>query len=236
MAQKIKPNTLRLGITLPWESRWFYKKTLAFFLEEDHLIREIIREKILAAGIAGIEIERIGTSIKVLVRASRPGLIIGRGGKGIEDLKEAVVKAIRALRVKNKKQTSFSLNINIEELKRSEVSAAVVAQQIAFDIEKRRPYRTVLKRHLELMKQNRDVRGAKIKVSGRLNGAEISRSDWMIFGRMPLQTIRANIDYGEATSFNTYGTVGIKVWIYKGEIFKKDQSLQQPERTQRRTR
>jgi len=229
MAQKIKPNTLRLGITLPWGSRWFYKKSLAFFLEEDHLIREIIREKILAAGIAGIEIERIGTMIRVLVRASRPGLIIGRGGKGIEDLKTAVIKGMRRLRVKNKKSATFSLYINIEELKRSEISAAVTAQQIAFDIEKRRPYRTVLKRNLELMKQNKEIQGAKIKVGGRLNGAEISRSDWMIFGRMPLQTLRANIDYAEATSFNSYGTVGIKVWIYKGEIFEKTSTQPEPQ-------
>jgi small subunit ribosomal protein S3 len=221
MAQKIKPTTLRLGITLPWGSRWFYKKSLSFFIEEDQLIRDIIREKILAAGIAGIEIERIGTTIRVLVRASRPGLIIGRGGKGIEDLKDAITKGIKKLRVKNKKPISFSLYINIEELKRSEISAAVTAQQIAFDIEKRKPYRTVLKRNLELLKQNRDVQGAKIKVGGRLNGAEISRSDWMIFGRMPLQTLRGNIDYGEATAFNTYGTIGIKVWIYKGEIFEE---------------
>lgn len=236
MAQKIKPTTLRLGITLPWGSRWFYKKSLAFFLEEDHCIREIVREKILAAGIASIEIERIGTTIRVLVRASRPGLIIGRGGKGIEDLKDIVTKGIRKLRVKNKKPATCSLHINIEELKRSEVSAAVTAQQIAFDIEKRRPYRTVLKRNLELMKQNREIQGAKIKVGGRLNGAEISRSDWMIFGRMPLQTLRANIDYGEATAFNTYGTIGIKVWIYKGEIFEEAPKQTPPQRFPQRAK
>jgi small subunit ribosomal protein S3 len=224
MAQKIKPNALRLGITLPWNSRWFFKKSLSFYIEEDHCIRDIVRKKILAAGIASIEIERLGDTIRVIVKASRPGLVIGRGGKGIEELKEAVVKAIKKLRVKNKKSAQFSLNINIEELKRTEVSAAVTAQQIAFDLEKRFPYRSVLKRHLELLKQNREVLGAKIKVGGRLNGAEISRSDWLIFGRMPLQNLRANIDYGEATAFNTYGTVGVKVWIYKGEIFEEKKS------------
>lgn len=221
MAQKIKPNALRLGITLSWNSRWFFKKSLNFYIEEDHRIREVVREKILAAGIASIEIERLGDTIRVTVKASRPGLVIGRGGKGIEELKDAIVKAIRKLRIKNKKSTQFSLSINIDELKRTEVSAAVTAQQIAFDLEKRFPYRSVLKRHLELLKQNREVLGAKIKVGGRLNGAEISRSDWLIFGRMPLQNLRANIDYGEATAFNTYGTVGVKVWIYKGEIFEE---------------
>lgn len=221
MAQKIKPNALRLGITLPWNSRWFFKKSLSFYIEEDHCIRDVVRKRILAAGIASIEIERLGDTIRVIVKASRPGLVIGRGGKGIEELKDAVIKAIKKLRVKNKKSAQFSLNINIEELKRTEVSAAVTAQQIAFDLEKRFPYRSVLKRHLELLKQNREVLGAKIKVGGRLNGAEISRSDWLIFGRMPLQNLRANIDYGEATAFNTYGTVGVKVWIYKGEIFEE---------------
>lgn len=222
MAQKIKPNTLRLGINVPWSSRWFYKKSLKFFLLEDQLIRTLIKKRILSAGIDSIDIERIGETIRVLVKASRPGLIIGRGGKGIEELKDLVIREIKDVRRKNKKQMNFSLNINIEELKRTEVSAPVVAQQIAFDIEKRFPYRTVMKRALETLKQNREVRGAKVKVSGRLNGAEISRSDWLVFGRMPLQTLRAKIDYGEATAFNTYGTVGIKVWIYKGDSFKGD--------------
>ena len=113
------------------------------------------------------------------------------------------------------------LSLNVEELRRSEASSAVIAQQIAFDMEKRLPYRILLKRNLDALKQNRSVLGAKIKVSGRLNGGEIARQDWLAFGKMPLQTLRANIDYGEATSFNTYGTVGIKVWIYKGEIFSE---------------
>lgn len=219
MAQKINPNTFRLGINVPWSSRWFYKKSLKFFLAEDQLIRTLIKKKILSAGIASVDVERIGEAIRILVKASRPGLIIGRGGKGIEELRDLIIKEIKKLRIKNKKPLDFALNINIEELRRMEVSAQVIAQQIAFDIEKRFPYRTVVKRALEMLKQNREVKGAKIKVSGRLNGAEISRSDWFIFGRMPLQTLRAIIDYGEATAFNTYGTVGIKVWIYKGEAF-----------------
>jgi small subunit ribosomal protein S3 len=223
MAQKVKPNAFRLGITVPWSSRWFNsdRKMVGFFLEEDQLIRRIIREKILAAGIASVEIERMNEAIRILIRASRPGLIIGRGGKGIEELREVLLRAIKRLRGKNKIPPKVSLNLNVEELKRSEASAPVIAQQIAFDIEKRQPYRRVLKRQLESLMQNREVKGAKIKVSGRLNGAEISRSDWLAAGKMPLQTIRANIDYGEATAFNSYGTVGVKVWIYKGEIFRE---------------
>lgn len=221
MAQKVKPNALRLGITKDWQNRWFFKKPLRYFLEEDTLIRTLTEKKVLAAGLAGVEIERLGDEIKIFIRAARPGIIIGRGGKGIEELKEILVRAIKKLRLQNKKPSAFILNINIEELRRNEVSAAVLAQQVAFDIEKRIPYRTTLKRNLEALKQNSEVKGAKIKVGGRLNGAEISRSDWLIFGKMPLQTLRANLDYGEATAFNTYGTVGIKVWIYKGEVFEK---------------
>lgn len=185
------------------------------------MIRKIIKEKILAAGIASVDIERTSEVIRISIRAGRPGLIIGRGGKGIEDLKNNLIKAIKKLRSKKGLNKEMMLSLNVEELRRSEASSAVIAQQIAFDMEKRLPYRILLKRNLDALKQNRSVLGAKIKVSGRLNGGEIARQDWLAFGKMPLQTLRANIDYGEATSFNTYGTVGIKVWIYKGEIFSE---------------
>jgi len=219
MAQKIKPYTFRLGITIPWASRWFFKNTLKYFLEEDYAIRTYVKKKILEAGVAGIDIERTSDVVRVNIRASRPGLIIGRGGKGVEDLRNEIMTLVRKLRTKNKIAQKCMLNVNIEELKRSEVSAPVVAQQIAFDIQKRLPYRRVMKRHLESMMQNNEVKGAKIKLAGRLNGAEISRSDFLAQGRMPLQSFRANIDYAEATAFNSYGTVGVKVWIYKGDVF-----------------
>lgn len=224
MAQKVQPNSYRIGITLPWMSRWFFKKSNIYFLEEDNLIREIIREKILAAGIAGIEIERVNQAITIFIRASRPGLVIGRGGKGIEDLKKLLDKSVVALRLKNKKPLTFKINLNIQEINRNEVSAPVVAQQIATDIEKRMPYRNLMKRQIEAIKQNREVQGVKIALAGRLNGSEIARRDWLAHGKMPLQTLRARIDYGEATAFNSYGTIGIKVWIYKGEHFKEKQN------------
>ncbi|MBI4034128.1 MAG: 30S ribosomal protein S3 [Candidatus Brennerbacteria bacterium] len=219
MAQKTRPNSFRLGITKPWQSQWFFKRSLRFFVEEDHLIRKVIKDKILVSGIDGIEIERTGELIKVTIRSARPGLIIGRGGKGIEDLKETLLRSMKALRQRAGFKGSPVLNLNVEEIKRMELSASVLAQQMAFDIEKRLPYRMVMKRHLEIMKQNRGVKGAKIRMAGRLNGAEIARRDSLHFGQMPLQTLRANIDYGEATAFTTYGTIGIKVWLYKGEIF-----------------
>ncbi|MFH0712764.1 MAG: 30S ribosomal protein S3 [Candidatus Jorgensenbacteria bacterium] len=221
MAQKIKPTLLRLGITKPWQSQWFFRRSLRFFIEEDNLIREFIREKILTSGIDAIEIERTGEVTRVTIRSARPGLIIGRGGKGIEELKEGLLNSIKSLRRKNKFKGNPILNLNVEEIKRMELSASVLAQQMAFDIEKRFPFRTVMRRHLEIMKQNRTVRGAKIRMAGRLNGAEIARRDSLHFGQMPLQTIRANIDYGEAVAFTTYGTIGIKVWLYKGEIFNE---------------
>lgn len=221
MGQKVKPNAYRIGITLPWQNRWFYKKTLRRFLEEDLRIREYLRKKVLAAGIAAIEIERTADAIRITVRAARPGLIIGRGGKGIDELRAGLLAEIKKFRRAANITAPVSVNLSIEELKRSEVSAAATAQQIAFDIEKRLPYRRVMKRTLDLIMQNREVQGAKIKLSGRLNGAEISRKDWLARGRMPLQTLRANIDYGEATAFNSYGTVGVKVWIYKGDLFEK---------------
>ncbi|MDP3725270.1 MAG: 30S ribosomal protein S3 [Nanoarchaeota archaeon] len=222
MAQKIKPTLFRLGITKPWKSKWFFKKSQKFFVEEDYVIRKMIEEKISQAGIAEIRIERTGKEAKVFIRASRPGLIIGRGGKGIEDLKNALVMEIKRLRRKNNIKELFLLMVNVEEIKRTEISAPVVAQQIASDIERRLPFRRVIKRHLETLKQVRGVEGGKIRVGGRLNGSEISRREWLAFGRMPLQTLRADIDYGEATSYNTYGTIGVKVWIYKGEIFEND--------------
>lgn len=219
MAQKIKPNAYRLGITIPWSSKWFFKKSLKFFLEEDLLIRETIHKAILEAGIAATDIERSGENVRINIKAAKPGLIIGRGGKGIDDLKNKILTGIKKLRKKNKISQVPLLNINIEELRRFEISAQVTAQQLAYDIEKRLPYRRVMKRGLETIMQNREVKGAKIKIGGRLDGAEISRSDFMLKGKMPLSSLRANVDYGEATAFNTYGTVGIKVWIYKGEIF-----------------
>ncbi len=221
MAQKIKPNAYRLGITIPWSSKWFFKKSLKFFLEEDCVIRNVIQKAILEAGIAAIDIERSGEKARINIKAAKPGLIIGRGGRGIEDLKNKILAEVKKLRKRNKMLQTPSLNINIEELKRFEISAQVVAQQLAYDIEKRLPYRRVMKRGLETIVQNRDVRGAKIKMGGRLDGAEISRSDSMLKGKMPLSSLRANLDYGEATAYNIYGTVGIKVWIYKGEIFEE---------------
>lgn len=212
MARKINPNLYRLGVNKTWDSRWINLKNMRKWLEEDEAVRKIIMGKIGLAGIARIEIERTPDRYKIFIKASKPGLIIGRGGKGIEDLNVLIEKAIKS---------KVSLSLNVEELKRTEISAAVVAQNIAWDLEKRMRYRKTIKRHLELTMQNREVKGCKIAVSGRLDGNEIARGEWLAKGKLPLSTLRSNIDYGTATAVTAMGTIGVKVWIYKGEIFGK---------------
>ena len=219
MARKIRPNSFRLGLTSNWRNRWFFKKNLSYLLEEDYLLRKEIEKRIIKAGIAGIEIERMGNLCKIFIKASRPGLIIGRGGKGIEELKKAIEEVISNFRRQKKIKEIPELNLNVEELKRTEISAQVEAQNIAFDLERRLRFRRVMKQHLDAISQNKTVKGAKIHLAGRLDGAEIARKEWLAKGRMPLTNLRADIDYGEATAFTVYGTIGIKVWIYKGEIF-----------------
>ncbi len=219
MGQKINPNSYRLGITKGWPVRWFLKGGYPQFLEEDEAIRNTINKRISLAGIAAIEIERTQGNLRVFIRAARPGLIIGRGGKGMEDLNKAITLALQKVR---KTQSKVALSLSVEELKRSEVSSKYIAQQIAWDLEKRIRFRRTMKKYLEQILQNRDVKGAKIALGGRLDGNEIARREHLAKGSLPLQTLRANIDYGTATAFTTYGTIGIRVWIYKGEIFEKE--------------
>lgn len=219
MGQKIRPDSYRLGITRGWNSRWFpKKKNSKENLEEDILIRKIIKEKIKLAGIDKIEIEKSNNNYRIFIKVAKPGLVIGRGGKGVDDLRKTVENELIKLFKERKTKFNFSISLNIEELKRNEVSAAFVAQSIAWDIEKRMPFRRTIKKYLESVMQNREVEGIKIKLSGRLDGGEIARREWLSKGKLPLQTLRANIDYGESTAFCTYGAVGIKVWIYKGEV------------------
>lgn len=227
MGQKIKPNSFRIGISRGWLANWFPKKAnLKTSLEEDVLIRKIINKKISAAGIDRILIEKTGNNYRIFIKAARPGLIIGRGGKGIEELTKLLENNLKELRRgknlpadRQGSSESISLSLNIEELKRHDISANVIAQSIAWDFEKRLRYRRTIKKYLDQILQNKDVQGAKIMVKGRLDGAEIARDEHLEKGKLPLQTLRANIDYGTATAFTTYGTVGVKVWIYKGEIF-----------------
>ena len=223
MGQKIRPDSFRLGIIRDWRSRWFPKKNFRDQLEEDVLIRKIVKEKIGLAGIVDIQIERnANNAIVIFIKAAKPGFIIGRGGKGIEDLSKLLEVSLKKLLAeRGVKNPAVNLRLNIEELKRSEASAQYTAQMIVWDVEKRMRLRNLIKKYIENAMQNREVKGIKIKASGRLDGAEIARREWLYKGKLPLQTLRANVDYGEATAHCSYGTVGIKVWIYKGDVFQK---------------
>lgn len=232
MGQKINPLSFRTGIVKTWPSRWFFaakggaspsgKYPYAKYLREDEAIRTTIKRRIHLAGIAGIEIERTSNNLRVLIRAARPGLVIGQGGRGIEELSKAIETALRKLRNEGtNSKNRVHLSVNVEELKRSDVSATYVAQQVAWDLEKRLRFRRVMKKYLEQIMQIKTVKGARILLGGRLDGAEIARRESLRQGSLPLQMLRADIDYGQVTAFTTYGTIGIKVWIYKGEVFEK---------------
>ncbi len=223
MGQKIRPDSFRLGITRDWNARWYAGKTFAAKLQEDVLIRRVINEKIKLAGIVNVTIERnANNGYRVTIKAARPGFIIGRGGTGIEDLSKALNAALAALaRKRGVVNPKIQLSVTIEELKRSEIAAAYVAQSLAWELEKRMPFRRVMKKAIESALMNRDVKGIKIKMSGRLDGNEIARNEFLAKGTLPLTTLRADIDYGTATANCTYGAIGIKVWIYKGLIFNK---------------
>jgi small subunit ribosomal protein S3 len=239
MGQKINPISLRIGGTRGWTSRWFFpaktntptgRYPYAKLLEEDETVRRVIRERIAQAGVSGIDIERTSNSLRVLIKAARPGFIIGQGGKGIGELNNAIVAALHKLRGKEAtgKKNAMALSVNVEELKRSEVSAVYIAQQMAWDLEKRMPFRRTMKKYIDQVMQNKEVKGAKILAGGRLDGAEIARHESTKQGQLPLQTLRTDIDYGTATALTTFGTIGIKVWIYKGEVFEKDKQEVSP--------
>jgi len=220
MGNKINPILLRLGINRDWKSKWFAKGfKFSRQLEEDFLIRKIVKDSISKAGIDSIVVKKTGNSYKIIVCVSRPGLVIGRGGKGIESLTKNLTSKINKLRKQHNNEEKAVLSVDIEEIKRYEISAQVTAQQIAWDLERRMPYRRVMKKYIQNVMQTKGVDGVKIRVSGRLNGAEIARAEKLSEGSVPLHTIRSDIDYGEAISYTTYGTIGVKVWINKGKKF-----------------
>jgi small subunit ribosomal protein S3 len=212
MAQKTNPKVLRIKSMEDWESRGFYERDFSSYLKEDFEIRKFLKEKIGKAGIEKIVIERFPELINVIIFSSRPGLIIGRKGEEVEklvqELKNKVLK-------KNK-----GLKIEIEEVKNPWTSAALVAQWMAEQIEKRTPYRRVLKSALSKIMSQKEVQGARVQVSGRLDGVEIARKEWLKAGKLPRQTQRAQIDFAEDRAYCKYGVIGIKVWIYKGEKFE----------------
>jgi small subunit ribosomal protein S3 len=212
MGHKVNPTGIRLGITTTWKSRWFGKKDYRSNLREDIEMRQFIVTRWKAAAIASLDIERSANVVRIIIQTSRPGVLIGRGGTGIEDLTRVVKTRFFA----GKK---MSLKIEIQEVKNFEESASLVAQQVAEQLERRMPFRRILKGMLDQVEKNKNVKGVKIELSGRLGGAEMSRREWLSRGTIPLHTLRADIDFSKATATTTYGAIGIKVWVYKGEKF-----------------
>lgn len=212
MGQKVNPIGFRLGITRSWNSRWFAGKDYARFIIDDHKIRNFLKKKLYHAGISNIEIERWGNRIRLRIYAARPGIVIGKKGAEIEQLKKALEKLI-----------SQELMIDIQEVRKPEVDAQLVAENVGLQIERRVAFRRAMKRSVTSAMRF-GAQGIKISCSGRLGGAEMARTEWYREGRIPLHTLRADIDYGFARARTTYGIIGIKVWIFNGEILEKDRA------------
>lgn len=216
MTHKVHPKIFRIKDLEDWNSRWFDKKKLSRFLEEDFKIREFLNKKLGKIGIEKIEIERFPGKLNVIISSARPGLIIGRGGGGIEELKRDLEMVLTRAKAKEQKK---EIRIEIREIKNPWLSSSLAAQWIASQIEKRIPHRRVLKQALDKIMANKEIQGARVEVAGRLNGAEIARRAWLRKGRLPRQTLRADIDFARAEAYCPYGVVGVKVWMYKGEHF-----------------
>ena len=219
MAHKVHPKSFRIRGTEDWNIRGFYGKKMPQYLAEDFLIKDFLRTKLVEASVSNIEIEHSANKLNIIVVTARPGLIIGRGGGGVEVLKKEIEDKIRKERGIPKITQKREIKIEIREVKNPWISAALVAQMAAQQIEKRIPFRQVLKKSIERVMSNREVKGIRIEVSGRLNGIEIARKEWLKQGRMPLGTIRSDIDYAQTEAHCTYGVIGVKVWMYKGDRF-----------------
>jgi small subunit ribosomal protein S3 len=220
MTHIVHPYIFRIGQLRAWKSRWFNRKKFQTYLREDVLLREWLEKHLRQSHVDTVEIERSPNTMHVLVKTSRPGILIGRGGEGAEKLKDAIKKKLFKIN-KQFKQVSDTrdVRLTIEEVRAPETHAAIAAQMIVDDIEKRTAFRRVMKQALEKVIAAKGVEGVKLALKGRLGGAEMARYEWAKKGRIPLQTIRADIDYAEKTAYTAYGTVGVKVWIYKGDIF-----------------
>lgn len=213
MGHKVNPVGIRVGITTSWKSRWFGSSRIyAAQLREDVMLRDFIQKRWRSAAIASVEIERSAKAVRLSIHTSRPGVLIGRGGTGVEDL-------TRILKRKFFVGKQVDLKIDVQEVKYMEESAALVAQQVAEQLEKRMPFRRVLKGTLDQVEKSKNVKGVKIEISGRLGGAEMSRREWLSRGTLPLHTLRADVDFSRAEARTTYGVIGVKVWLYKGEKF-----------------
>lgn len=218
MGHKINPKVIRLNITRTWPSKWFgMGAKMVKNLEQDAKIRKFLFAELREAGLDRVEIERSGNKIAIGLFTAKPGIIIGRGGSGAVDLKKKLhEKFLKNFRLAD-------INLNISEFDRPNLSSMIIAQGMAIDIEKRMPFRRVMKQAINKA-ERAGALGVKTVVSGRLNGAEIARTEMLTAGKVPLHTLRADIDFAKVTAKTTYGAVGIKFWIYKGDVFKKEEA------------
>ncbi len=218
MGQKTHPLGFRLGFNKQWSSRWFSKgQEYSQFVHEDLEMKKLVKERYYHAGIAEIDVERVGPKVRVIIQTARPGIVIGRGGKEIENLKSLLQEIV------NKE-----VYIDIREVDKPELNALLVGEGIAVQLEKRIAYRRAMRRAVD-MALKMGAKGIKVMCSGRLGGVEIARSEWYLKGQLPLQTLRADIDYGFTEAFTTYGQIGIKVWIYRTDVEKPKMSSQTAE-------
>jgi small subunit ribosomal protein S3 len=220
MTHTVHPYAHRLGIIRDWKSRWFAKTPLEYRTNVmvDATTRRFLKKRLRGMYVTSVEIERSQNSIRILIKTSRPGLVIGRGGEGSQKLSKEIEALMRTV----KGAPKLAVRLDIEEVRSPESQAPVVAYMVAEGLEKRQTFRRVLKQTVEKVMANRDVQGVRIAISGRLGGAEMSRQEEIKRGRVPLQTLRADIDFAKEIAYLPYGVIGVKVWIYRGEIFEKE--------------
>ncbi|MBU0504910.1 MAG: 30S ribosomal protein S3 [bacterium] len=206
MGQKTHPIGFRVGISKPWLSKWFAGKDYATWLHEDIKFRQIIKKQLYTMGVSHIDIERAATKLKITIHTSRPGLVIGKKGSGIDQLRSEL-----------QKKTKNEVFLNIQEVRKAELDAQLVAENIALQLQRRVAFRRAMKKAVQTSMKF-GAKGIKVMSSGRLAGAEIARTEWYREGQVPLHTLRANIDYGFAEALTTYGIIGVRVWLYKGDV------------------
>ncbi|HBV33393.1 TPA: 30S ribosomal protein S3 [Patescibacteria group bacterium] len=210
MGQKVHPISFRTGVVYTWKSKWFSARNYTALLASDIKIRKWLKSKLRGSAVDKVEIERSPTAVNVIIHTAKPGLIIGRGGAQVEELKKEIKKRFL--------KPNENLQLNIQEVGKGGLSANVVAESMALEIEKRMPFRRVMKQAMDQVMKAGGL-GVKVQVAGRLNGAEIARTETLALGKVPLQTLRAEVDYARTAARTTYGNIGIKVWINKGEVF-----------------
>jgi small subunit ribosomal protein S3 len=218
VGQKVHPKGFRIGVIRNWDSNWYADREYTDLLHEDYKVRKFIKDRFYAAGVSRVEIQRTGNRMRVTIHTAKPGIVIGRGGQEVEVLKSELIK-----------MTGKNVNINIQEIKKPELDAQIVAENVAQQLEKRVSFRRAMKQSVG-RSMRVGAQGIKIMISGRLGGAEIARTEWHSEGKVPLHTLRADIDYGFAEANTTYGKIGIKVWLNRGEV--KPEAKQRPKQKQ----